>query len=172
MPERVTCPGRPEGRISARFVWSKLGAGSCPACHRMRDEGVRPAPGRTPPVSYFLPPLGLGARWDSADAAAVFAAADVRPSRSTLDAPDAAFALVLRVLAIRGHLLPVSSIRPFCRVFLSVRLHRLVTWTTVVDAPTPVDWLVFNTKTAPVFTGGERRRKEARWLAFPSRSLL
>jgi hypothetical protein len=42
----------------------------------------------------------LGARWDSADAAAVFDAVLVRPSRSTLLAALAALALVLRDLGM------------------------------------------------------------------------
>jgi hypothetical protein len=42
----------------------------------------------------------FGARCDSADAAAVFDALLVRPSRSTFDAAFAAFAEVFRCLAI------------------------------------------------------------------------
>lgn len=62
----------------------------------LRANGLRhPSRG-----AYFFRP-DLGARCDNADAAAVFDAADVRGSRSTLDAADAAFALVFRELVIR-----------------------------------------------------------------------
>lgn len=64
---------------------------------------------------YFLPLLALlGARWERAEPAAVFAAEDVRVLRSTFDAADAALALVLRELVIRGHL-PSA----FCRLMPS-----------------------------------------------------
>ena len=60
-------------------------------------------------AAYFFRP-DLGACCDNVDAVAVFDAADVRGARSTLDAADAALALVCRELAIRGHLPSYSLI--------------------------------------------------------------
>lgn len=51
---------------------------------------------RRPPTGYFLPPLGLGTRWDRAEAAAVLATLEYRWSRMTFDAAEAAALLVRR----------------------------------------------------------------------------
>jgi hypothetical protein len=54
----------------------------------------------------------LGARWLRALAAAVFEALLVRPSLSTLDAADAALALVFLALAMRTSFLATILERP------------------------------------------------------------
>ena len=54
----------------------------------------------------------LGARWLSALAAAVFEALLVRPSRSTFDAADAAFALVFLAFAMRTSSVATDSRTP------------------------------------------------------------
>jgi len=59
---------------------------------------IRSAPA-TPVTStaahHRFPPLVLPPAWDRADPAALFDVADVRPSRSTLDAAEAADGLVV-----------------------------------------------------------------------------
>lgn len=82
------------------------------ALHRsVFEDGVR-ATADNPHTTrvYFLPPLGLGARCDNAEAAAVLAAFEYLPSRITREAALAALAPVRRELAIPVHLLSSGDV--------------------------------------------------------------
>ena len=79
--------------------------GDCPAALRARHLHVGPQE-----VGHCFP-LGLGARWESALAAAVLDALPVRLLRSTWDAARAARRLVLRPLAIENSFHEVLPMR-------------------------------------------------------------